>query len=54
MPEESKSSREQKNHDDFFYFDLSDESHEKILQKELEDAKSNPLEPLNEVTKIEY
>lgn len=39
---------------EYFYFDLSDEGHEKLLQKELQDANENPLGPLNEVTKVEY
>lgn len=39
---------------EYFYFDLSDESHEKILEKELKEAKENPLGPLEEVTKVEY
>ncbi|MGG4493501.1 hypothetical protein [Brevibacillus reuszeri] len=39
---------------EYFYFDLSDEGHEKLLQKELAEANENPLGPLNEVTKIEY
>jgi predicted transcriptional regulator len=39
---------------DYFYFDLSDESHEHLLEAELQEAKENPLEPLNEVTKVEY
>jgi|GEM_PF-1564348 len=46
--------RENDKPDEFFYFDLSDESHEKILQKELKEAKENPLGPINEVTEIEY
>lgn len=41
-------------HKDFFYFDLSDEGHEKLLEHELREAKQNPLEPLEEVTRIEY
>ncbi|NGQ95865.1 hypothetical protein G3578_11935 [Brevibacillus sp. SYP-B805] len=39
---------------DYFYFDLADESHERLLEKELKEASENPLEPLNEVTKVEY
>ncbi|MGG1660415.1 hypothetical protein [Brevibacillus sp. NRS-1366] len=39
---------------EYFYFDLSDEGHEKLLQKELQEAHDNPLAPLEEVTKIEY
>jgi len=38
----------------YFYFDLSDEGHEKLLQKELEEAKQDPLSPLDEVTRVEY
>lgn len=44
----------QKKPREYFYFDLSDEGHEKLLQKELEDAHEDPLAPLNEVTKVEY
>ncbi len=40
--------------DDFFYFDLAEESHEKLLENELKEAKENPLEPISEVTKVEY
>jgi hypothetical protein len=47
--------REKRNdEDEYFFFDLSDESHEKILEKELREAKENPLGPLEEVTKVEY
>jgi hypothetical protein len=47
--------REKQNHEDeYFFFDLSDESHEKLLDKELREAKENPLGPLEEVTKVEY
>jgi hypothetical protein len=42
------------NEDEYFFFDLSDESHEKMLEKELREAKENPLGPLEEVTKVEY
>jgi phosphoribosyl-ATP pyrophosphohydrolase len=44
----------QKKPREYFYFDLSDEGHEKLLQKELEEAHEDPLAPLNEVTKVEY
>jgi hypothetical protein len=47
--------REKQNREDeYFFFDLSDESHEKLLDKELREAKENPLGPLEEVTKVEY
>lgn len=39
---------------EYFYFDLSDKAHEKLLQKELQEANENPLGPLGEVTKVEY
>ncbi|MED1953046.1 hypothetical protein [Brevibacillus centrosporus] len=39
---------------EYFYFDLSDEGHEKLLQRELDEANTNPLSPLEEVTKVEY
>lgn len=39
---------------EYFYFDLADEGHEHLLQKELQEAHDNPLASLEEVTKIEY
>ncbi|EMT51461.1 hypothetical protein I532_17948 [Brevibacillus borstelensis AK1] len=45
---------EDKQEGEFFYFDLSDEHHEKLLEKELKEGHENPLGPLEEVTKVEY
>ncbi len=54
MTQRDETKNDRDNPKEYFYFDLADESHEKILQKELEDAKENPLGPMNEVTKVEY
>ncbi|WP_164684839.1 hypothetical protein [Brevibacillus reuszeri] len=51
---EKRTSMKQNKPKEYFYFDLSDEGHEKLLQKELTEANDNPLGPLDEVTKIEY
>lgn len=39
---------------EFFYFDLTDPSHKKLQEKELDDDRDNPLEPLTHVTEVEY
>ncbi|MEJ8547874.1 hypothetical protein [Brevibacillus borstelensis] len=49
-----QSQEKDKQEGEFFYFDLSDEHHEKLLEKELREAHENPLGPLEEVTKVEY
>jgi hypothetical protein len=54
MTEANNPNRETGKPKEYFYFDLSDESHEKLLEKELQEAKENPLGPLEEVTKVEY
>lgn len=52
--EAKQHSEENQSEGKYFYFDLADESHEKILEKELKEAKENPLGLMNEVTKVEY
>jgi hypothetical protein len=54
MTERNAANRENGTPKEYFYFDLSDESHEKLLEKELQEATENPLGPLEEVTKVEY
>jgi hypothetical protein len=54
MTEANEPNRKTGKSGEFFYFDLSDESHVKLLEKELQEAKENPLGPLEEVTKVEY
>ncbi|MDF2681457.1 MAG: hypothetical protein K0R47_2647 [Brevibacillus sp.] len=46
--------QKQKAPPEYFYFDLSNKGHEKLLQHELQEAKEDPLSPLEEVTKVEY
>ncbi|WP_019122955.1 hypothetical protein [Brevibacillus massiliensis] len=51
---EKHPARKDQHADEYFYFNLADESHEKLLEKELREARENPLEPLQEVTEVEY
>ncbi|MFM1653584.1 hypothetical protein ACI7RC_15940 [Brevibacillus sp. B_LB10_24] len=51
---EKQPARKDQHADEYFYFSLADESHEKLLEKELREARENPLEPLQEVTEVEY
>ncbi|QRG68034.1 hypothetical protein [Brevibacillus choshinensis] len=53
MPEK-RPKQKQKEPPEYFYFDLSSEGNQRLLQHELEEAEENPLSPLEEVTKIEY
>ncbi|WP_161827316.1 hypothetical protein [Brevibacillus choshinensis] len=46
--------QKQKEPPEYFYFNLSDDGHERLLQHELQEAEEDPLSPLEEVTKIEY
>ncbi|MEB3103584.1 hypothetical protein [Ferviditalea candida] len=38
----------------YFYFDLADEHHRKLMEEEMEEHKEDPLKPLENITRVEY
>lgn len=45
---------EAKTNKPYFYFDITDESHRKLLDEEQVEASQYPLENLKKVTEIDY